>query len=235
MTCNLLNARGYNGNKLKLNLKKEPPADLIPRTIPNSKERFDEIAKAKYQGQRWQATLGSHLATDEMFIGSTLKEKRQQKELVLKEKASRVAAEKLEGEALAIIESLGDEKKKLKVVELQKLLLFYGIERKKHAKGAVAMRDQYMALKEKNTPPKAYKKWTETDEAYLDFLKNETITIEETELGKERAKHRKKQKESLVALFKEVGREAVLDLINAVENGAACREPEDAKMVIADM
>ena len=112
MTCNLLNARGYNGNKLKLNLKKEPAADLITRTIPNSKERFDAIAKAKYQGQQWQATLGSHLATDEMFIGSTLKEKRQQKELMLKEKASRVAAEKLEGKLLTVLESLGDDDKK---------------------------------------------------------------------------------------------------------------------------
>ena len=95
------------------------------------------------------------------------------------------------------------------------------------------MRDQYMALKEKNTPPKAYKKWTETDEAYLDFLKNETIKIEETELGKEKAKHRQKQKESLVALFKEVGREAALDVINEAENGTA--STEDGKMVIADM
>jgi len=67
-------------------------------------------------------------------------------------------------------------------------------------------------------------------------LNNETITIEETELGKERAKLRKQQKESLVALFKEVGREAVLDLINEVENGGACREPNGSKrMVIAEV
>ena len=97
------------------------------------------------------------------------------------------------------------------------------------------MREQYKELKEKNVAPKAYKKWTETDEANLEWLKNETISIEETELGKERAKLRKQQKESLIALFKEVGREAVLDLINAVENGAVCREPEDDKMVIADV
>ena len=95
------------------------------------------------------------------------------------------------------------------------------------------MREQYKELKEKNTAPKAYKKWTESDEANLEWMKNETITIEETELGKERAKHRKKQKESLIALFKEVGREAVLDVINEAENGTA--STEDGKMVIAEM
>jgi len=68
--------------------------------------------------------MGGHAATDEMFKGKLLKWKRQERALVLKEKASRLAAEKLEGEALAIIESLGDDdKRKLKVVELQKLLL----------------------------------------------------------------------------------------------------------------
>ena len=116
---------------------------------------------------------------------------------------------------------------------MQKLLLFYGIERKKQAKGAAAMREQYKALKEKNASPKPYKKWTETDEAHLDFLKNETITIEEIELGKERAKHRKKQKESLVALLKEVGREGVLDVINEAEDGTA--STKDNKMLIADV
>ena len=93
------------------------------------------------------------------------------------------------------------------------------------------MRAQYKALKKKNASPKPYKKWTETDEAHLDFLKNETITIEETELGKQRAKHRKKQKENLVALLKEVGREGVLDVMNEAENGTA----DDGKIVIADV
>ena len=65
----------------------EPTTESVPRTIPNSKERFDAIANAKYQGQQWKVTLGSHFATDEMFIGSTLKDKRQQKALILKEKA----------------------------------------------------------------------------------------------------------------------------------------------------
>ena len=124
----------------------------------------------------------------------------------------------------------------MKGSDVRVLLSFYGVERKKQAKTVAGMRAQYKALKEKNATPKPYKKWTESDEANLEWMKNETITIEETELGKERAKHRKKQKESLIALFKEVGREAVLDLINAVENGGACREPNDSnRMVIAEV
>ena len=178
-------------------------ANTATVTVPNSQERLDQIAKARFQGEKFLATMGGHAATNEMFKGKLLKWKRQERALVLKEKASRLAAEKLEGEVLAIIESLGDDdkKKKLKVLELQKLLLFYGIERKKQAKGAVKMREQYKELKEKNAAPKAYKKWTEADEANLEWLKNETITIEETELGKERAKLRKQQKDSLIGGF----------------------------------
>ena len=144
-----------------------------------------------------------HTSSDDWFIARQLKKCRQQRLLVEKDKASRLAAEKVEGEALAILES-DDDKKKLKIVELQKLFLFYGVERKDQAKTAAAMRDQYKSLKEKNASPKAYKKWSGVDEANLDSLKNENISIDETELGKQRARLRKKKERDLALFAKEV-------------------------------
>ena len=77
------------------------------------------------------------------------------------------------------------------------------------------MRLQFKALREKNATPKKYKKWTDKDEAYLEYLKNETISIEETELGKAREKLEKQCKENVDTLRKEMGREALINYINA--------------------
>ena len=99
-----------------------------------------------------------------------------------------MAAEKIEKDALTILEGLesadGEEgsKKKVKANDIRILLLFYGVERKQQKKKtAGGLRLQYYDLKQKNVAPKAYKKWSEEDEAYLESLRNENISKEETE------------------------------------------------------
>ena len=84
--CNLLSARGYNGIKLKVSLKEgfHAQASTAAVTVPNSKERLDAIAKARFQGEKFFMTMGGHAATDEMFKGKLLKWKRQERALVLK-------------------------------------------------------------------------------------------------------------------------------------------------------
>eukprot|EP00535_Pseudo-nitzschia_heimii_P012475 CAMPEP_0197196008 /NCGR_PEP_ID=MMETSP1423-20130617/32123_1 /TAXON_ID=476441 /ORGANISM="Pseudo-nitzschia heimii, Strain UNC1101" /LENGTH=152 /DNA_ID=CAMNT_0042649771 /DNA_START=656 /DNA_END=1110 /DNA_ORIENTATION=+ len=97
------------------------------------------VLREANHGQRWHAIGATHSSSNEFFIVATVKDKRETRAALLKEKASRLAAEKLEKEALAILESLdgdAEKKKKLKVVELQKLMSFYGVERKKQAKTA---------------------------------------------------------------------------------------------------
>jgi len=83
-------------------------------------------------------------------------------------------------------------------------------------------------LRENNASPKAYLKWTDDDEAKLQLSMNENISIEETELGKQRAKLRKRKEEHLASLTKEIGKEAVLDLINTIETDS----PEGAGTIV---
>ena len=67
-------------------------------------------------------------------------------------------AEKVENDALKILEGVNDakeaSKKKMKAGDFCVLLSFYGVERKDQAKTAAAMREQYYLLKEKNESPK---------------------------------------------------------------------------------
>lgn len=156
LACQLLTARGYNGDRLRLNLKTVDVPSSI--TVPNSKARQEAIAAARHQGTRFYATRGGHLCSDDIFIAMELKKRRGERLLVEKDKASRLAAEKVEKDALKILEGADAEKgkKKLKGDDIRVLLSFYGVEKK--AKTAGGMRMQYNELKEKNASPKPYQK-----------------------------------------------------------------------------
>ena len=45
----------------------------IPMTAPNTKERQQQIAKAKSHGQLFMATQGSHFGTNDMFYATEMK------------------------------------------------------------------------------------------------------------------------------------------------------------------
>ena len=71
--------------------------------------------------------------------------------------ASCQSAEDVEKKALAILETLetkADTAKELTGFQVHVLLLFYGVEKKKHGKNVAEMRAKYKKeLKEKNTQP----------------------------------------------------------------------------------
>ena len=79
------------------------------------------------------------------------------------------AEEETMKKAVAILgRELLDPLEKLTKSELTLLLLFYGIERKRHGKHVADMRELYKKLKgSNNLKTKDYNKWTPTDEEYL--------------------------------------------------------------------
>ena len=87
-----------------------------------------------HQGNWFHATRGGHLCSDNMFITMELKKCRGETLLVETDKASRVAAEKVEEQALKILEGAKDDnegRKKMKAEDIRVLLLFYGVERER--------------------------------------------------------------------------------------------------------
>ena len=74
IACKLLSARGYAGRFLKVDLN----TVQVPRsiTVPNSKAGQEAIESAKHQGNRFHATRGRHLCSDDIFIAMELKKHR---------------------------------------------------------------------------------------------------------------------------------------------------------------
>ena len=103
------------------------------------------------------------MCTDDIFKAMELKAHREKREVLKKDKALHVAAEKVEKEALAILATKpGNTEKKFTGSQLCILLLFNGVEKKNQGKNIAEMRAKYNnKLKEKNAAsPIEYKKWT---------------------------------------------------------------------------
>jgi len=123
LACRLLTARGYAGKFLKVDLKTVEVQRSV--TVPNSKARQEAIALAKHQGNRFHATKGRHLYSNDIFINMELKKRRGERLFVEKDKSLRLAAENVEKDALMILEGAdAEEGKKLKVNHIRVLLLF---------------------------------------------------------------------------------------------------------------
>ena len=88
-------------------------------------------------------------------------------------------------------------------------------EMKEHTKTAAGMRAQYKVLKDKNVSLQQYKKLPHEDNAHLQSLVDENVSIDETDLGMEREKLGKRKEQELTAFAKEISKEALIDIINA--------------------
>ena len=92
--CDLLSARGFCGNKLKVHLKKSM---LTAGTVtePNSQERIEALAAAKSHGARFLLIGGGDMCTDDIFKAMELKARQEKQEMLKKDRALRAAAEKV--------------------------------------------------------------------------------------------------------------------------------------------
>ena len=146
--CDLGTARGFGGN----NLKVEPKKNLLTPgtvTVPNSKERVEAQAKVKSHGARFLITGGGHMCTDDTFNKALeLKDHREKRVTLKKDMALCIAVEKVEKDALPILETkVGNNYKKFTGLQLRTLLALYGVEKKKQGKSIAEMRAKYNKLK----------------------------------------------------------------------------------------
>ena len=177
----MLNTRGLRGDLLQATLERKKPS-RIPLTLPNSKERIQLLAKAKSHGQKFFVTRGSHYTSEDILKSAEVEAREMKvKELEL-DKKNRIAKEAAEQDALRVLES---EKpiESLKGQELVKLLLWHGISKSKMG-NVPEMRTKWKTIKESNTPPPHYSRWTDEDEKALSDLKSKEITMADTATGR---------------------------------------------------
>ena len=95
--------------------------------------------------------------------------------------------------------------------------MYFGVEKKEIASMKIReLRDWYMKLKDDNTPKKKYKKWTEADKAKLTKAMRDHIELSDTALAVEKNNWWQEQKLILLAMVKERGEQAVMDVIAAL-------------------
>ena len=91
--------------------------------------------------------------------------------------------EKVESKALAVLE-LGKPPGDLRIGQLQAVLVFWGVERKKVSTTKYRLVKMYEEMKmNKKCIPKKFQRWTAEDEAELKQLKGK-VDIKDTALGK---------------------------------------------------
>ena len=152
-----------------------------------------------------------------------------------KDKESRLAAEQIEADALAILQrepevSTTKTSKKMIGPEIKTLLLFYGVEKKDIKKKVPEMRDQLKKIMEDDKIPKQYKKWTQEEEEKLTSLGDDVpIDLEDTAWGRERTKFRKEKEEDLARYTKVFAKQGgnpqiLINIINSATSSSSEEE-----------
>jgi hypothetical protein len=155
-------------------------------TAPHSQERIDALAAVKTAGGFFRVTGGSHLTSDEVFLGG--EKKVQGEELKLLKKRFKDYQYFADQEAVATLileKECSDDA--LKVSELESLVK-WKLNVKTLPKDLKLKGDKLAKWIEiKSGPnPVSTAKWTQEDQFKLEKLERGDITIEETELGRKR-------------------------------------------------
>ena len=93
------------------------------------------------------------------------------------------------------------------------VVILWSGEKKKQGKNVAEMSAKYIELKEQNTDPKKYKKWTNAEEVELKKSMKEEISVDETELGRQRAELKEQKAEELTVFAKGNPEEAAQILV----------------------
>ena len=182
LSCDILNAAGYNGNLLRMEL---PSRSLSLRreqlTLPHTRERQDAIAEAKSQGHLFTKTGGQTLNNDDFFISVERSRLIESLDAIKAAKKEREAAVKRQDIALRILEA---EKTKHNSDDLKHLIAWKtGKPCPAKIKSAAERLALWNSVKDKNTPAAA--PWTKEEETELLSVESkvDTLTIEDTGLA----------------------------------------------------
>ena len=82
----MLTLKGFNGKEFGLNSPRITNAKTITVTVPQTKARIEAVDAAKYAGQLFHATGGSHLNSDYYFKSRVFLQRKEQIKELEKEK-----------------------------------------------------------------------------------------------------------------------------------------------------
>lgn len=184
--CDLLTRRGYAGDKLRVFVKKVPKKKAV--TKPNTLERQKLLAKASTHGEKFTATGGSHLTSDDMFCAMEIPVWEKEIKDMEKDKEDRVSMKNAKDDARKIL--IGSAKGAgvprqgtFSGAELDTLLKWYQVPAKDVPNKPKKV-EKWVEILDKLLEPPVFEEWTDHDEALLEELKTKELEIGDTALGR---------------------------------------------------
>lgn len=182
--CDMLTANGYDGSQLRLFAPRR--SIFVDVTAPQSGERVQALKDCKTAGQHFHIAGGSHHNTDAFFRAEALKEKVQAIKEMEDAKAKRPELSKFQQWAVNTIRKSREpsfaKQKSFNATDLKDLLEWKIGKRSCEEDGSTKKEDLLQAVM--NIPkPKIYVKWTPSEEAGLQKLKEEMVPLRDTAIG----------------------------------------------------
>jgi hypothetical protein len=181
---------GYNGGLLRVELKRDRE-DVIPLTVPHSKERVELLRYATTHSAKFLVTRGDHITTNDMFMAMEKNVSGIDATELLKVKKKRLKDMEVHAKARAVMEKWDDELQnnnleKLSVPDLDCLLLWYGVWTKSEKLSKSEKVGRLIIARSSKGAPPMIEEWTADDEAALQSLHKKDISIDDTALGRKR-------------------------------------------------
>ena len=186
---------GYDGEQFR---KSAPVIEIaklkIAVTVPLTREHQDLLSKASTGGDRFRATGGGHIATDDMFISIERKRRVEEVAKLSEKKKKWEASEKREREAKTVIEKLKTDKSKdaykegdAKSLTLPQLKILYRWKYGKMPQAGAesnkpALLNAWQRTKDNDA---SISTWTPEEEVELTRLQSEEIQLKDTEIGRQ--------------------------------------------------
>jgi hypothetical protein len=177
--CDILLSHGFNSNGLRLDAPKR--VTYVGVTDPNSQQRVKAIKEAKTAGQMFYATGGQHINSDEFFKARELKKREPQIKAMEDLKQKKIAYCYKQVAAVRLIKQKGEltwDREKLFTVKDIEILLKW----KKVKPSSKRKRDLIEAYCDA-PKPKIQATWCRSEEAALQRLKSEVLSLKETAVG----------------------------------------------------
>jgi hypothetical protein len=184
-----LTEAGYNGSALQASVMIQPTDSRIGKiTERNSRERIELLSKANTHGQKFFATGGSHVCSDDFFKAQALIARKEEVAEKTKLKENLLAKAKIREKGMEIIVAKAaafesNSYSSVTTKELDTLLQWYGIIDLKGMKKADKVA-RWKEIRASNTGPPEADVWTAADEENLAQLANQEIDMSETYLGR---------------------------------------------------
>lgn len=190
-----LTAGGYNGDALKRKIIEIPMTEQI--TEEHSKERYEILAKASTHGKLFSATGGTHLTSDDVFIGAEMSTREKEQKRLSAEKNRRLRQMKVEEKGKMVLETKGTDCACWNKMEMDAVMAWYNPPRRTKMTTEEKMQ-AWRDIQARGTAPPTCERWSDEDERELLEASKTEIAVSDTALG--RAKARKEKELELAAL-----------------------------------